>query len=182
MKDHRQARSSENFVQRVRQGVVRRELLHRRMELQSADGSSGHQPLCLLNSFLPAMWINAGKRNGDVCVVRSKLHNLFVRDLPPAGEPLIDGKNHKGDFSGTIIIRQSARVARRAALAEILSGRRVRGRSVAIRFEMHVHVNSADGANIDLWRRGHTILQTVLETQAGQTAQTAHLINPRVFR
>src|SRR5689334_8200455 len=78
VKKDREFRFREEFVKRIGNAIVRKELLNWRMEFQSANRAGGEKPSGIGHTLGSAMRVNADEWNGDIGIVGSKAQHSIV--------------------------------------------------------------------------------------------------------
>ena len=97
VKEDRQLRAGKHFVQRIRDAIVWRKTLKRRVEFQSANAARRDEPLRFADALGAARRIDAREGNRDVGVLGGKLRDLVVRHHRPSCELFVHRKHHTAD-------------------------------------------------------------------------------------
>jgi len=102
-----------------------------------------------------AVRIDAGERDGNVRVRAREVRDLVVRELRAARQAFIDGEDDEGHAARSVVLGEPVRVARRAALAEVLPRGTIGAGVVVGRVEVHMHVYSGDFTDPNGWYGCH---------------------------
>src|SRR5258708_33318867 len=110
--------------------MVEDRLLVRRVQVQASHSPCGNQALRFPHTLRAPVWINARKRNRDIGIPFSELHDFIVRDARPSRKPLVHRKNYKSNLSRAVILAERVRVPRGTAVTEVLFYRSVGTRAL----------------------------------------------------
>jgi hypothetical protein len=155
VKEDREPRFGEHFIQRIRRAIVREELLQRRMKLEAVDAAGGDQASCFANGLRSARRIDAREGDRDVRMFGRKFGDGVVRDLRSSRQLLVHGEDDAPDAARSIILGQCLPVVGRATLAEVSPGAFIHGRQLACVLEVDVDIDRDQAVDVETACAGH---------------------------
>ena len=106
VEENGQPRFRKDLVQRIGHAIVWRELLDRRVQLQTTNAATSHEAPRFGDCLGPSVRIDACERKRDVGIFRREVDHGVVADLRTAGQLLVDGKHHTPDLPRAIVVRK----------------------------------------------------------------------------
>ena len=79
------------------------------MQLEAADGAGRDEPSGFSDGGCAAGRIDADEWHRDVGVGGREREDVVVRQVRPAGQPLVDGEDDAGHLARTVVVRERAR-------------------------------------------------------------------------